>query len=193
MNQYELDEKKLLNLASINGHSYSTLNNMGIGPVPSSDSSPGLPLTLENNSCAPTPNPSVTTSSNAGDVEDGSPTTQQTATNLNNNSSRLHNNNLNSHHSIHSQQQQQLHHQHHHHQQQHHLHHQQQHQPQHQQQEHHHHQQHSAESPNDQSPLIILQPSGVGVTSEIGSGSVTGIGGYSSMLPSFGHYATGKS
>lgn len=114
---------------------------MVIGPIPSSGTSPGLPLTLDNSSCTPTPNPTISTPSNAGDVEDGSTTTH------------------------HAQQ--------HHHQQ--------------QQEHHHHHQQHSsAESPNDQSSLIILQPS------EISSGTIAGIGGYSSMLPSFSHYAPGK-
>lgn len=38
---------------------------------------------------------------------------------------------------------------------------------------------HEAGSPTDQSSLTVLQPSGTG--------------GYSSMLPSFSHYATGKS
>lgn len=48
------------------------------------------------------------------------------------------------------------------------------------------------ESPNDQSSLIILQPSGA--SSEIGStNSATGLGAYSPMLPSFSHYAPGKS
>lgn len=37
---------------------------------------------------------------------------------------------------------------------------------------------HEAGSPTDQSSLTVLQPSGTG--------------GYSSMLPSFSHYATGK-
>lgn len=47
------------------------------------------------------------------------------------------------------------------------------------------------ESPNDQSSLIILQPSGT--SSEIGSSnSATGLGAYSPMLPSFSHYAPGK-
>lgn len=119
---------------------------MVIGPIPSNGTSPGLPLTLDNSSCTPTPNPTISTPSNAGDVEDGSATTHPTQ------------------HSHHSQQ--------HHHQ---------------QQEHHHHHQQHSSgESPNDQSSLIILQPS------EISSGTIAGIGGYSSMLPSFSHYAPGK-
>lgn len=47
------------------------------------------------------------------------------------------------------------------------------------------------ESPNDQSSLIILQPSGA--SGEIGStNSATGLGAYSPMLPSFSHYAPGK-
>lgn len=133
-------------VASLNGHTYPSLNNMVIGPIPSSGTSPGLPLTLDNTSCTPTPNPTISTPSNAGDVEDGSTTTHPTQ---------------HSHHSQHHHQQQQEH--------------------------HHHHQQHSsAESPSDQSSLIILQPS------EISSGTIAGIGGYSSMLPSFSHYAPGK-
>ncbi|XP_055314425.1 paired box protein Pax-5 isoform X2 [Sitodiplosis mosellana] len=48
------------------------------------------------------------------------------------------------------------------------------------------------ESPNDQSSLIILQPSGA--SGEIGStNSATGLGAYSPMLPSFSHYAPGGS
>lgn len=146
---------------------------MVLGPVPTSGSSPGLPLTLDNSSCTPTPNPT-----NPGDVDDGRSTTQQSATNLNNNNTNTQNNNLSSHHSHHS----------------HHTHH---HQPHHNQQQsnqdhhHHHHHQHPSETSNDQS-LIILQPSGVGVTSEIGPGTAADIGGYSSMLPSFSHYAPGK-
>lgn len=158
-----LFDSSLPSSASMNGHSYPSLNNMVIGPISSSGTSPGLPLTLDNGSCTPTPNPTISTPSNAGDVEDGSTNNQQTATNLNSSSNALINNNIN-HHS-------------HHHQTEHH---------------HQHHQQHSAESPNEQSSLIILQPSGVGVTSEISSGTIAGIGGYSSMLPSFSHYAPGK-
>lgn len=49
----------------------------------------------------------------------------------------------------------------------------------------------STDSPNDQSSLIILQPSGV--SNEIASAnSASGLGGYSPMLPSFSHYAPGK-
>lgn len=151
------------NLATINGHSYSTLNNMVIGPVPSSCSSPSLPITLDNSSCTPTPNPSVTTSSNAGDGEDGSTTTTtQSATALNNNNNAIHNNNLSSHHSHHAQSQSQHDH-------------------------HHQHHQQPTDSPSDQSSLIILQPSG-----ELSASSATGLGAYSPMLPSFGHYAPGK-
>lgn len=164
--QFELVEC----VASINGHSYSTLNNMVIGPVPSSCSSPSLPITLDNSSCTPSSNPSVTTSSNAGDGEDGSTTTTQSASNLNNNNNNaIHNNNLSSHHSHHAQTQSQ--HDHHH-----------------QQQPQQHHQpQQPTDSPSDQSSLIILQPSG-----EISASSATGLGAYSPMLPSFSHYAPGK-
>lgn len=148
-------------LASLNGHAYSTF----IGPVPS-NGSPGLPLTLDNST--PTPNPSITTTSNTGgDVEDGSTTTSA----------------HNKYESVPSK-----------------------YEPQsgggsqsQQQQQHDHHHSHDIDnrpyptdqSPNDQSSLIILQPSGT--SSEIGSSnSATGLGAYSPMLPSFSHYAPGK-
>lgn len=143
---------------------------MVIGPVPSSGSSPGLPLTLDNSSCTPTPNPSTT----PGDIDDGTSPNHQPTTNLNNNSSNVHNNNINNHHSHHS----------HHHQAPQHL--------DHQEHQHHHHHHSTDQSPNDQSSLIVLQPSGVGVASEIGACTPGGIGGYSPMLPSFSHYAPGK-
>lgn len=137
-------------IATINGHSYSTF----IGPVPS-NGSPGLPLTLDNST--PTPNPSVTTTSNnTGDVEDGS-----TASKYEHGPTKYEQS---------SQSQNQ----------------------------HDHHHGHDidnrsfpTESPNDQSSLIILQPSGA--SSEIGStNSAAGLGAYSPMLPSFSHYAPGK-
>lgn len=149
----------------MNGHAYSTF----IGPVPS-NGSPGLPLTLDNST--PTPNPSITTTSN---TEDGSTTTSA----------------LNKYESVPSKYEQsssgagtggggssggsQS------------------------QQQHDHHHSHDIDnrsyptdqSPNDQSSLIILQPSGT--SSEIGSSnSATGLGAYSPMLPSFSHYAPGK-
>lgn len=152
-------------LATLNGHAYSTF----IGPVPS-NGSPGLPLTLDNSTS--TPNPSITTTSNTsgggggGDVEDGSTTTSA----------------LNKYEPVPSKYEQsgggggsQS------------------------QQQHDHHHSHDIDnrsfptdqSPNDQSSLIILQPSGT--SSEIGStNSATGLGAYSPMLPSFSHYAPGK-
>lgn len=144
----------------MNGHSYSTF----IGPVPS-NGSPGLPLTLDNST--PTPNPSVTTTSNTGgDVEDGS--TSTSALNKYEQGPSKYEQ------SGGSQSQNQ------------------------QQQQHDHHHSHDidnrafpTESPNDQSSLIILQPSGT--SSEIGSSnSAAGLGAYSPMLPSFSHYAPGK-
>lgn len=166
-------------IASINGHQYSGLGGMVIGPVPSSGSSPGLPLTLDNNSCTPTPNPPTT----PGDIDDGASPNHQSSgsintannnnNNSNNNNSSVHNNNLNNH-SAHNA----------------HQHHPMEHQEQPHHQHHHHHS--TADSPNDQSSLIVLQPTGVGVTSEIGVCTPAGIGGYSPMLPSFSHYAPGK-
>lgn len=61
-------KKKTKNVASLNGHAYSTF----IGPLPSSGSSPGLPLTLDNNSCTPTP---LITTTTIADTEDGTNTT----------------------------------------------------------------------------------------------------------------------
>lgn len=139
---------------------------MVIGPVPSSGSSPGLPLTLDNSSCTPTPNPSTT--------PDGASPNHQSSTNLNNNSNNVHNNNINNLHAHHAHQ---------HHQPSQHL--------DHQDHQHHPHH-HSTESPNDQSSLIVLQPTGVGVTSELGPCTPGAIGNYSPMLPSFSHYAPGK-
>lgn len=140
---------------------------MVIGPVASCGSSPGLPMSLDNNSCTPTPNPSTT----PGEIDDGASPNHQTNTNINNNSSNVHNNNINNLHTHHQHQASQ--------------------QLEHQEHQHHHHH-HSTDSPNDQSSLILLQPSGVGVTSEIGTCTPGGISGYSPMLPSFNHYAPGK-
>lgn len=195
----------------MNGHSYSTF----IGPLPSSGSSPGLPLTLDNNSCTPTPNPSITTTSNA-DIEDGTNTTtsmnkyEGTIDSIESNNFLLRNtwhNNMSLQskkykksskkyscnllnisikntftamehkvqNSIKYESQQQT-----------------------SQNQHDHHHPHeidnrsySTDSPNDQSSLIILQPSGV--SNEIASAnSASGLGTYSPMLPSFSHYAPGK-
>lgn len=115
-------------------------------------------MSLDNNT--PTPNPPVTTTSNTGDVEDGSAT-----------SSAL--NKYDQGPSKYDQSQQGS-----------------------QSQEHHHthdidNRSFPTESPNDQSSLIILQPSGA--SGEIGtSNSATGLGAYSPMLPSFSHYAPGN-
>lgn len=140
-------------VATINGHSYSTF----IGPVPS-NGSPGLPLTLDNNTS--TPNPSVSTTSNTGDVEDGS--TPSGALNKYDQGPNKYDQ---------SQQGSQS------------------------QQDHHHahdidNRSFPTESPNDQSSLIILQPSGT--SGEISTNPAAGLGAYSPMLPSFSHYAPGK-
>lgn len=118
-----------------------------------SSGSPGLPLTLDNNTPAPNP------PSNAGnDLDDGSTNRSKYDQVQNDN----------------QQQSSQAQNQH----------------------EHHHshdidNRSYSTDSPNDQSSLIILQPSGV--SSEIGStNSAGGLGAYSPMLPSFSHYAPGK-
>lgn len=122
-----------------------------------SSGSPGLPITLDNNT--PTPNPPV---SQAGDLDDG----QSTRTTMN-----KYDQNADKYEQQSSQAQQNPH-------------------------DHHHsheidNRSFSTDSPNDQSSLIILQPSGV--PSEIGSAnSATGLGAYSPMLPSFSHYAPGK-
>lgn len=156
----ERNKKKTIHcIATTNGHSYSTF----IGPVPS-NGSPGLPLTLDNNT--PTPNPpvilvSTSSSNNNGDVEDGSTTS---------NALNKYERGPNKYDQSASQSQNQ----------------------------HDHHHGHDidnrsfpTDSPNDQSSLIILQPSGA--PSEIGStNSAPGLGAYSSMLPSFSHYAPGK-
>lgn len=141
-----------MNSATINGHSYSTF----IGPVPS-NGSPGLPLSLDNSTS--TSNPSVTTTSNTCDVEDGSTTSKydQGPSKYDQSQQGSQSQNQHDHHHAHDIDNRSF----------------------------------PTESPNDQSSLIILQPSGT--SSEIGtSNSASGLGAYSPMLPSFSHYGPGK-
>lgn len=114
-----------------------------------SSGSPGLPLTLDNNTPAPNP-PS-------NDLDDGSTNRSKYDQVQNDNQQSSQAQNQHDHHHSHDIDNRSY----------------------------------STDSPNDQSSLIILQPSGV--SSDIGStNSASGLGAYSPMLPSFSHYAPGK-